>query len=72
MKRIPLITLFLLAALAKAPVLMAQRIAFVNTRYILDQMPEYESAQKELDRSSKQWQDEIAAREGAPQMDVFA
>ncbi|HNR55605.1 MAG TPA: OmpH family outer membrane protein [Flavobacteriales bacterium] len=62
MKRIPLITLFLLATLAHAPVLMAQRIAFVNTRYILDQMPEYESAQKELDRSSKQWQDEIDDR----------
>ncbi len=40
----------------------AQRIAFVNTRYILDQMPEYESAQKELDRFSKQWQEEIDER----------
>ena len=40
----------------------AQRIAFVNTKYILDQMPEYSSAQKELDRFSKQWQDEIDER----------
>lgn len=40
----------------------AQRIAFVNTKYILDQMPEYSSAQKELDRLSKQWQDEIDER----------
>ncbi len=40
----------------------AQRIAFVNTRYILDKMPEYESAQKELDRFSKQWQEEIDER----------
>ena len=40
----------------------AQRIAFVNTKYILDQMPEYSSAQKELDRVSKQWQDEIDER----------
>lgn len=40
----------------------AQRIAFVNTKYILDQMPEYETAQKELDRLSKQWQEEIDER----------
>jgi outer membrane protein len=40
----------------------AQRIAFVNTKYILEQMPEYSTAQKELDRLSKQWQDEIDDR----------
>lgn len=40
----------------------AQRIAFVNTKYILDQMPEYATAQKELDRLSKQWQEEIDER----------
>lgn len=41
---------------------LAQRVAFVNTKYILDQMPEYESAQKELDRLSKNWQEEIDER----------
>ena len=45
-----------------APAASAQRIAFVNTKYILDQMPEYETAQKELDRLSKQWQEEIDER----------
>lgn len=40
----------------------AQRIAFVNTKYILDQMPEYQSAQTELDRFSRLWQDEIDER----------
>ncbi|WKZ65223.1 MAG: OmpH family outer membrane protein [Flavobacteriales bacterium] len=40
----------------------AQRVAFVNTKYILDQLPEYETAQKELDRLSKQWQEEIDER----------
>lgn len=40
----------------------SQRIAFVNTKYILDQMPDYEAAQKELDKVSKQWQDEIDER----------
>ena len=49
-------------ALLQGTALHAQRIAFVNTRYILDNMPEYESAQKELDRFSKQWQEEIDER----------
>ncbi|MCB9182917.1 MAG: OmpH family outer membrane protein [Flavobacteriales bacterium] len=40
----------------------AQRVAFVNTKYILDQMPEYESANKELSRLSKMWQEEIDER----------
>lgn len=62
MKRTTLLTLALLAAFTAAQVANAQRIAFVNTRYILDQMPEYASAQKELDRFSKQWQDEIDER----------
>ena len=52
----------LLAGLMSAPAASAQRIAFVNTKYILDQMPEYETAQKELDRLSKQWQEEIDER----------
>lgn len=62
MKRTTLLPFALLAALVMTTVLNAQRIAFVNTRYILDQMPEYESAQKELDRFSKQWQEEIDER----------
>ena len=54
--------LALLAVLLMAPKADAQRIAFVNTKYILEQMPEYETAQKELDRLSKMWQDEIDER----------
>ncbi len=51
-----------LCAILSATTAQAQRIAFVNTKYILDQMPEYGTAQKELDRLSKQWQDEIDER----------
>jgi outer membrane protein len=40
----------------------AQRIAFVNTTYIMEQLPEYNTAQKELDRMSTQWQEEIDER----------
>ncbi len=42
----------------------AQRIAFVDTKYILEQMPEYAAAQQELDMNSKKWQDEIDDRWG--------
>ena len=62
MKRTTLLTFTLAAALFFGSEARAQRIAFVNSRYILDQMPEYESAQKELDRFSKQWQEEVDER----------
>lgn len=62
MNRTTLLSFSLLATLWCTLPVRAQRIAFVNTRYILDQMPEYKSAQKELDRSSKEWQEEIDER----------
>lgn len=40
----------------------AQRFAYVNSEYILEQIPEYVSAQKQLDALSLQWQDEVDAR----------
>lgn len=52
----------LLALLLSGGALQAQRIAFVDTKYILEQMPEYAAAQQELDRNSKKWQDEIDER----------
>lgn len=52
----------LLGALCVALAGQAQRIAFVNTKYILEQMPDYQSAQQELDRFSTQWQKEIDDR----------
>jgi outer membrane protein len=52
-----------LCALITAPSeASAQRIAFVNTTYIMEQLPEYGNAQKELDRMSEQWQKEIDDR----------
>ncbi|HRN37538.1 MAG: OmpH family outer membrane protein [Flavobacteriales bacterium] len=54
-----LMALLLLAAGAQA-----QRIAFVDTKYILEKMPDYAAAQQELDRQSKKWQDEIDDRWG--------
>lgn len=40
----------------------SQRYAYVDTEYILKNLSAYDDAQKELDRLSKQWQDEIEAR----------
>ena len=37
----------------------AQRYAYVDTQYILDQMPNYAEAQEELNTLSIQWQEEI-------------
>jgi len=39
--------------------LQAQRYAVIDTRYILNKLPEYEEAQKKLDAFSVQWQKEI-------------
>jgi outer membrane protein len=41
----------------------AQRYAVIDTKYILDKMPEYREAQKTLDRMSEQWQQEIEAKQ---------
>ena len=41
----------------------AQRYAIVDTKYILDKIPDYKEAQKSLDVVSEQWQKEIDARQ---------
>jgi outer membrane protein len=40
----------------------AQKYAFVDTEYILSNIPEYKSAQSQVDNISVQWQKEIEAR----------
>ena len=40
----------------------AQRYCYVDTKYILENMPEYAEAQKELNQISEKWQKEIVAR----------
>jgi outer membrane protein len=41
----------------------AQRYAIIDTKYILDRMPEYKEAQQKLDLASEQWQKEIEAKQ---------
>lgn len=42
--------------------LYAQRFAYVDTEYILDMLPEYRSAQKQLDAVAEGWQKEIESK----------
>ena len=37
----------------------AQRYAVIDSKYILEKLPEYKEAQKKLDQFSEQWQQEI-------------
>lgn len=40
----------------------AQRYCYVDTKYILENMPDYAAAQKELNQISEKWQREIVTR----------
>ena len=53
--------LFLLGActILFAAFTQAQRYAIIDTKYILDKMPEYKTAQKGLDDAAAVWQKEI-------------
>ena len=61
MKKLILIVALVLATSA-ATYAQAQKIAYVDTEYILGQIPEYKAAQAELDKTSIQWQKEIEAK----------
>ena len=41
---------------------MAQKFAYVDTKYILEQLPEYKDAQAELNSLSVRWQKEIETK----------
>src|ERR1700709_317509 len=59
MKRIILILGFTFLTLTAA---VAQRFAYVDSDYILKHMPEYASAQRQLEALSAQWQKEVDSR----------
>ncbi len=58
MKKISLILSIVLLAAGTA---FAQKYAFVDSEYILNNIPSYASAQEKLDELSKGWEDEISA-----------
>lgn len=53
------ITLFIAFLALTAFGAQAQRFAYVDSDYILSNIPEYAEAQKQLDEISKNWQKEI-------------
>ncbi|MFO7923414.1 MAG: OmpH family outer membrane protein [Bacteroidales bacterium] len=47
--------------IASAPTGFAQRFAYVDSEYILSNIPAYNAAQEQLDKLSEEWQKEIEA-----------
>jgi len=43
----------------------AQKYAIIDTRYILDKMPDYKTAQAQLDETAAQWQKDIDGMQSA-------
>ena len=62
MKKLITLLSFVLLAVLSADAL---RYAIVDTRYILDKMPEYKEAQTKLDKISQDWQKEIDGKQAA-------
>jgi len=62
MKKIPVI---LITCLIMSAGLNAQRYAVIDSKYILEKVPEYKAAQQKLDQFSEQWQQEIDKKSAA-------
>ncbi|HMY24376.1 MAG TPA: OmpH family outer membrane protein, partial [Chitinophagales bacterium] len=56
MKKIILSITFFVAVMMSAH---AQRFAYVDTKYILEKLPDYKAAQQKLDDQAALWQKEI-------------
>jgi len=54
--------LTIMAIVFSVAILQAQKFAYVDTQYILDNIPEFSEAQAQLDELSNQWQKEIEAK----------
>lgn len=59
MKRILITMILVLGAIGGA---FAQRYCVIDTKYILETIPDYKDAQKKLDAVAEQWQKEIDAK----------
>ena len=68
------LALAVLGATLLAPAALAQqKLGFIDSAEILERMPEFQTAQQELDRLTGQWQQEVTAldREAAQMTDEF-
>jgi outer membrane protein len=59
MKKLAILTVFSLLCTVSV---FAQRFAYIDSDYILENIPEYRAAQMQLNDLSKQWQTEIEAK----------
>jgi len=59
------VLLFVVLFLSVAFLSQAQRYAIVDTKYVLEKMPDYKQAQQKLDQFSVQWQKEIDDKQAA-------
>jgi outer membrane protein len=57
-----LLTLFIGLQLALSPAVFAQKYAYIDSQYILDNISEYKAAQQQLDQLSIAWQKEIESK----------
>lgn len=58
-------TLLLVCLLVTGMLAFSQKYAIIDTRYILDKIPEYKEAQKQLDDIAADWQKEIDQQQAA-------
>jgi len=56
------IVLVISVVIATSVVSVAQKIAYIDSEYILSNIPEYKAAQSELDKTSTGWQKEVEAK----------
>jgi len=59
MKKLIVIAFFILFGVSSAN---AQKFAYVDTQYILDNIPEYQMAKNQLESLTKKWQKEIEGK----------
>ena len=52
-----------IALIVFAGAALAQKYAIIDTRYILDKMPDYKTAQKQLDDVAADWQKDIDGKQ---------
>ena len=62
LKTLSLLSFTLVILIALSTTVQAQKYAYVDSQYILDNIPEYQDAQDELDDISKKWQKEIEVK----------
>lgn len=59
MKKVLSLVLILIAATSMS---LAQKVAYVDSEFIMSKIPEYKSAQDEIERVSQKWQQELETK----------